>query len=273
VAKATKRASGFNPSADAFSADMTITAAAPSEVWDELPAVTEPPSLKAGRSLASASRVVSARGPSSRLTVKIFWSWVCRPAHRPSRLRWAQSQGQTVRPSQPQPPSDASAGQKHPGRRGKCRISRPHSRRSDPCWYTRTGLRSRKIGIRREFVAGHRHHRHRLSPACDGDLQLPSHDRIRDMGNRLHAGRTIAVDGLAADSVRQPGSQAPPSAPCSVPCSPSGKAQPRMTSSTSAGSRPGVRRKSFFDHFRGHFIGTNRRQPTTLGLPNSRSRG
>ena len=47
--------------------DMTTAAAAPSEVWEELPAVTVPLAWKTGLSLARASREVSARGPSSCL--------------------------------------------------------------------------------------------------------------------------------------------------------------------------------------------------------------
>ena len=44
---------------------MTTTAAAPSLVCDELPAVTEPLAWNAGLSFASASSDVSRRGPSS----------------------------------------------------------------------------------------------------------------------------------------------------------------------------------------------------------------
>ena len=65
VAKLTKRASGVSPSALARSALITSTAAAPSENGLALPAVTEPVGTNAGRSLASPSRVVSARGHSS----------------------------------------------------------------------------------------------------------------------------------------------------------------------------------------------------------------
>ena len=46
---------------------MTTAAAAPSEVCEELPAVTVPLAWKTGLSLARASREVSARGPSSCL--------------------------------------------------------------------------------------------------------------------------------------------------------------------------------------------------------------
>ncbi len=43
------------PSSAAFAADMSTTAAAPSLMPEELPAVTEPSDLNAGRSFASAS--------------------------------------------------------------------------------------------------------------------------------------------------------------------------------------------------------------------------
>ncbi len=46
---------------------MTIAAAAPSDICDELPAVTVPLTWNAGFSAASASIEVSARGPSSIL--------------------------------------------------------------------------------------------------------------------------------------------------------------------------------------------------------------
>ena len=65
MAKATKRARGFAPSAWAFSADITTAAAAPSLICEELPAVTAPRAWNAGLSLASASSEVSRRGPSS----------------------------------------------------------------------------------------------------------------------------------------------------------------------------------------------------------------
>ena len=57
------RARGARPSSSAFSRAMSSTAAAPSEICDELPAVTVPSSLNAGLSAASASRVVSRRMP------------------------------------------------------------------------------------------------------------------------------------------------------------------------------------------------------------------
>jgi hypothetical protein len=51
---------------------VSRTAAAPSVIWLALPAVTVPPSRNAGLSRASASSVVSARGPSSRSSTTSF---------------------------------------------------------------------------------------------------------------------------------------------------------------------------------------------------------
>src|SRR6185437_16404012 len=59
------RAIGSTPNCAARSADINTVAAAPSEVWDALPAVTMPFAWNAGFSFASASSDVSARGPSS----------------------------------------------------------------------------------------------------------------------------------------------------------------------------------------------------------------
>ena len=66
-----KRASGLMPRASARERDMTTAAAAPSEVWLELPAVTVPLAWKTGFSFWSASKEVSARGPSSWVKVLV----------------------------------------------------------------------------------------------------------------------------------------------------------------------------------------------------------
>ena len=58
VAKLAMRASGFRPSAAAFFAVITITAAAPSLRPEALPAVTEPALSKAGRRPARLSALV-----------------------------------------------------------------------------------------------------------------------------------------------------------------------------------------------------------------------
>ena len=65
----TTRASGSRPSCRAPSSVVTTRQAAPSLICEELPAVTVPPSRKTGRSLASFSKLVSGRGPSSEWIV------------------------------------------------------------------------------------------------------------------------------------------------------------------------------------------------------------
>ena len=56
------------PFASATALSITTTAAAPSEIGEAVPAVMVPSGRKLGRSLASDSRVVSARTPSSAVT-------------------------------------------------------------------------------------------------------------------------------------------------------------------------------------------------------------
>src|SRR5438105_305404 len=65
-AKVWNRARGLKPSSAAFSSLMISRAAAPSLIWEELPAVTFPSGLKAGFSVASFSTLESGRTPSSR---------------------------------------------------------------------------------------------------------------------------------------------------------------------------------------------------------------
>ena len=67
IAWATIRARGLRPSCRAFSAVITSTAAAPSEIWLELPAVTTPSSWNDGLSCAIFSRDGGMRTPSSVL--------------------------------------------------------------------------------------------------------------------------------------------------------------------------------------------------------------
>ena len=66
----TTRASGATPSAAAFSAVMSRTAPAPSEICDDEAAVCTPSGRPDGLSCASPSIVVS-RSPSSRATVAV----------------------------------------------------------------------------------------------------------------------------------------------------------------------------------------------------------
>jgi hypothetical protein len=72
TANDTKRASGLRSNCLTAFSLARINAPAPSLVCELLPAVTLPLAANTGRSLASASSVVSARGPSSRFTVRVF---------------------------------------------------------------------------------------------------------------------------------------------------------------------------------------------------------
>ncbi len=71
-ANCTMRARGVRPSRAAASSLVTSTAAAPSLICDEFPAVTNPSGLNAGLSVASRSRVVSGRMPSSAVIGRDF---------------------------------------------------------------------------------------------------------------------------------------------------------------------------------------------------------
>ena len=71
LAKLTKRASGCRPKRFTAASLARISAPAPSEVCELLPAVTEPRAANTVLSLARPSTVVSGRAPSSRLTVRV----------------------------------------------------------------------------------------------------------------------------------------------------------------------------------------------------------
>ena len=71
TANARKRTSGLSPVLSRKASDTTSAAAAPSVIWEELPAVMVPSALKAGFSLASAATLVSARTPSSSATTSL----------------------------------------------------------------------------------------------------------------------------------------------------------------------------------------------------------
>ena len=72
AAKLTKRASGVRPNCLTAFSLARISAPAPSLVCELLPAVTLPWAANTGFSLARPSSVVSGRGPSSRLTVRVL---------------------------------------------------------------------------------------------------------------------------------------------------------------------------------------------------------
>ncbi|CNI50888.1 Uncharacterised protein [Mycobacterium tuberculosis] len=69
TAPARYRTSGVSPSWSAISAVVTSSAAAPSEICEELPAWITPSSVNAGFSPASFSTLVPRRTPSSAVTI------------------------------------------------------------------------------------------------------------------------------------------------------------------------------------------------------------
>ena len=95
VVWSTIRARGVSPSCSAFSRDMSSTAAAPSEICDELPAVILPSGLNAGLSCESFSRLVSGRMPWSVTYVSpLTWNGTISRSKRPSSVAWC---GEAVR--------------------------------------------------------------------------------------------------------------------------------------------------------------------------------
>ena len=117
----TNAPSGSMPSSRAFSSDAITSAAAPSLMPDELPAVTVPPLRNAGFSAASFSSVVSGRGCSSRVDVA-------------DRRRARRRSG---RPRRPPPSAAATRARTRPDPRARRRSARRRSRRSRPS--TRAG--------------------------------------------------------------------------------------------------------------------------------------
>ena len=81
--KPRNRPSGSMPRRSASLASMTTQAAAPSESWLALPAVTQPPSMT-GRRPARASAVVSGRLHSSRSSVTRRGAWAPSLGRRPA---------------------------------------------------------------------------------------------------------------------------------------------------------------------------------------------
>ena len=75
-AKLTKRAIGSRFNSLTISSLITKTKAAPSLIWEEFPAVTEPSAAKTGFKFAKASTVVPNLGPSSFATTYDFVSFL-----------------------------------------------------------------------------------------------------------------------------------------------------------------------------------------------------
>ncbi len=74
TANEAKRAKGVRLNCFRIFSLTRISAPAPSDICELLPAVTEPLAANTGLSLASAARLLSARAPSSRSTVRVLRS-------------------------------------------------------------------------------------------------------------------------------------------------------------------------------------------------------
>ncbi len=72
--------------------------------------------------------------------------------------------------------------------------------------HVRVGLDEARI--RRQLVAGHRHHAHRLGASGHGDLRMTEHDALGAIGDRLQTRRAEAIDGHRRCGDRDAGPQA-----------------------------------------------------------------
>ena len=202
-AKETNRARGRSPSSLALSSLMIRTAAAPSEICDELPAVTSPSILKAGWRVASFSSEVSRRIPSSwrtssapdsPLTVTgTIWE-----SKRPSSVALAGSlmrvEADLVELGAGQAPLLAD----HLGRQAlrdqAVAVALEHERAK---WHARALLGG----------DAHRDPGHRLDAGRDHDVVGTGHDALGGEVGRLLGGSALAVDGGADDFLGKAGRQ------------------------------------------------------------------
>ena len=174
------------------------TAAAPSLVCDELPAVTLPLAWKAGLSLASASSEVSRRGPSSVSTSRLRR----RPARRPTAGAASTTSASTGTISSAKRPASmaaialrwlSSAKASCASRvistraRGSRRRARSTGRRRDRCRPASGWARRLCPPIGTRLIDS-------VPPAID-DVGRAALDPLGGVGNRLQAGGAEAVDG------------------------------------------------------------------------------
>src|SRR5690606_26348049 len=240
TAKERNTARGVNPSSWALSADMTTTHAAPSLVWDELPAVTVPPCLKAGLSCARASMEVSRRIPSSWVKVTVSLT-----ARRPSKRTRSTVTG-TIS-SWNLPASVAAAARRWlAGARASCRSRVTLSRAATSSavrpmlMYPSGAVRmSSGLGDSRKPVMGTR--LMLSTPPARMTSAWPSMMRsaARAMACRPEEQKRLMVKPgtVGGSPARMAAMRA-----ILIPCSPSGMAQPRMTSALFSAASPGLRR-------------------------------
>src|ERR1041385_8388513 len=197
---------GWMPSCRALSAVITTVAAAPSEVCDELPAVTVPLAWKAGFRLPSASLEVSARGPSSTLkTISIRLGF--------DPLGVVKLTGTGTISSSNLPPwiaamaflwlfsENSSACSRLMPKRLAQRPRREAHREIG------IGVVVHQPGIDRHLVPAHGDHAHRFSAAADGNLSASHSHGIRSQRDGLKSGGAEAVDRHGGDLDRQAGAK------------------------------------------------------------------
>ena len=182
-----------------------------------LPAVTVPPSgRKAGRSRASASSVVSARGCSSRSTtsgspfrcgtaIGTIWS-SNRPASMAATARcWLSSANASWRSRRHAPAlGDVLGGLAHRVRvvpLGEPRVDEPPA--EGRVGQLARAAVARRLGLELDV----RRARHRLDAAADEHVAVADRDRVRRGVDRLEARAAQPVDGQAADLDREVGQQ------------------------------------------------------------------
>ena len=238
TAKVWKRARGRSPSDDARSSLMISTAAAPSEICDDVPAVTVPVSEKAGFRPASFSSEVSRRTPSSA-------------REQPAHVGRARDVGVHPRLERHDLVGEAAlvGGPGRPLVRAQGELV--HLLAGDlPAPGDLLGalalvdelealLVERAVGLARPGLGGRPdgHPAHRLHAGPDGDVHGPRHDGLGGEVDGLLGRAALAVDrGARAPTrgTRRPGRRC---GRCSWPARPTVMVQPMTTSSTREGSR------------------------------------
>ncbi len=187
---------------------MTTAAAAPSEVWTELPAVTVPLAWKTGFSLARASSEVSARGPSSCL--KVASTGLALPFPLGGRTCNCDGHdfvfefsggdcGERLLVALVGELVHLLAGDAVVGRDALGGEAHGH---------VGAGVVVDEPGVDGDFVAAEGHVRHALGAAGDDDVRSAATDALCGERDGLQAGGAVAVDGHAGDGNRQTGAEA-----------------------------------------------------------------
>src|SRR6185437_11709405 len=230
TAKARKNARGLAPRALALSAEVRMSAAAPSLSGDEFPAVTVPVGSKAGLSAASFSSEVSARGPSSRSTVMSRQTSPSKRRVLTGRTSAAKSprvQAATALPWLASAKASCCS-RVTPNLRATFSAVFPIGMCASGNWSTTAGLSAilaPPIGMS-DIVS-----RPPASPASIDPAAIRSATMAAACNPDEQKRLTVIAGTLSGSPARKPTWRATFS-----PCSASGWAQPRTTSSTSAGA-------------------------------------